>query len=195
MGTDGAIRASQQDRENVAEVLRQAYAEGRLELPELRDRCGAAYAARTWADLWRLTADLPGPPPAPDLPGHGCLAGQDPPRPAPAASRPFTPMVIMAVIWLAIATLAHAPGVLAMPLIVLALWALYTAGRPAPAAGVAHPAAARPPQPGDGASPPPAPTRARCRARRRPHPPATALTRHGRCSRSRQEAASWRAPR
>src|SRR5690606_14939839 len=53
------LRASDADRERVAEVLRQAAAEGRLDLNELDERLGLVYAARTYADLAPLTRDLP----------------------------------------------------------------------------------------------------------------------------------------
>lgn len=53
------IRASDADRERVAEVLRTAAAEGRLDLSELDERLAVVYAARTYADLEPVTADLP----------------------------------------------------------------------------------------------------------------------------------------
>jgi Domain of unknown function (DUF1707) len=56
---DPRLRASDSDRDAVAEQLREAHTEGRLTLEELEDRLGKAYAARTFADLAPLTADLP----------------------------------------------------------------------------------------------------------------------------------------
>jgi Domain of unknown function (DUF1707)/Cell wall-active antibiotics response 4TMS YvqF len=53
------LRASDADRERVAEVLRSAAAEGRLHLDELDERLAAVYAARTYADLEPITHDLP----------------------------------------------------------------------------------------------------------------------------------------
>lgn len=53
------LRASDADRERVAEVLRAAAAEGRLDLPELDERLTRVYAARTYADLEPLTRDIP----------------------------------------------------------------------------------------------------------------------------------------
>ncbi|MGH3298880.1 MAG: DUF1707 SHOCT-like domain-containing protein [Trebonia sp.] len=55
-----AVRASDVERDEAAEVLRAAFAEGRLTRPELDERLDAAYAARTRADLAGLTGDLPG---------------------------------------------------------------------------------------------------------------------------------------
>ena len=51
--------ASSADRERAVGVLRAGFAEGRLTQDELGDRTARAYAARTYGDLWALTADLP----------------------------------------------------------------------------------------------------------------------------------------
>lgn len=53
------MRASDADRERVAEVLREAHAEGRLSPEELSDRLDATFAARTYGDLVPITRDLP----------------------------------------------------------------------------------------------------------------------------------------
>ncbi|WP_433077628.1 DUF1707 domain-containing protein [Dactylosporangium sp. CA-052675] len=53
------LRASDADRERVAEVLRTAAAEGRLDLDEVDERLHAVYAARTYADLEPVVRDLP----------------------------------------------------------------------------------------------------------------------------------------
>lgn len=50
--------ASDTDRDTVAGLLSEAFAAGRLTEREHGERVGAAYAARTWADLNLLTADL-----------------------------------------------------------------------------------------------------------------------------------------
>jgi hypothetical protein len=66
---DQAHRASDADREAVAERLRTAAAEGRLDPDELDERLGAAYGAKTVGDLVPLTRDLPAAPaPAPAAP-------------------------------------------------------------------------------------------------------------------------------
>ena len=54
------LRISDADRHRVAEHLREAAGEGRLDLEELDQRLEATYAARTYADLVPLTEDLPG---------------------------------------------------------------------------------------------------------------------------------------
>jgi Domain of unknown function (DUF1707) len=56
---DRPIRASDTERQSVVDVLRDAYADGRLTLDEFEERMSAAYAARTWPDLRELTSDLP----------------------------------------------------------------------------------------------------------------------------------------
>jgi Domain of unknown function (DUF1707)/Cell wall-active antibiotics response 4TMS YvqF len=53
------LRVSDHDREQVAELLRQAAGDGRLTLDELDDRLAQAYAAKTFGDLEPLTDDLP----------------------------------------------------------------------------------------------------------------------------------------
>src|SRR5947209_7870138 len=55
----GTLRASDQDREQVAERLRQAAADGRLLAEEFEHRLARALRARTYAELDPLVADLP----------------------------------------------------------------------------------------------------------------------------------------
>ena len=67
------LRASDTDRERVAERLRTAAGQGRITIDELGERLDAVYAAKTYGELVPITADLPledahpevGPPPAP----------------------------------------------------------------------------------------------------------------------------------
>jgi hypothetical protein len=59
-GSDPAqLRISDADRHQVAEILRQAAGEGRLDMDELDQRLEQTYAARTYADLVPITLDLP----------------------------------------------------------------------------------------------------------------------------------------
>ena len=62
-------RAGDADREAVAERLRIAAGEGRIELWELDERLGQAYGARTYGELAPLVADLPAQPPFTSFPG------------------------------------------------------------------------------------------------------------------------------
>ncbi|MBE7323905.1 DUF1707 and DUF2154 domain-containing protein [Nocardioides sp. Y6] len=55
------MRVSDDDRHRVAEVLREAAAQGRIDLEELDERLETAYGAKVYADLVPLTVDLPGP--------------------------------------------------------------------------------------------------------------------------------------
>ncbi|HET9007693.1 MAG TPA: DUF1707 domain-containing protein [Actinomycetes bacterium] len=72
-----SLRASDADREQLVEALRQHHADGRLTLEELTERTERAYQARTLGDLDALATDLPpARPPAP--------AGVAPPAPARA---------------------------------------------------------------------------------------------------------------
>ncbi|MFE9440955.1 DUF1707 domain-containing protein [Streptomyces sp. NPDC006602] len=64
------LRASDADRERVAEVLRDALAEGRLDMEEFEERLDATYQARTYGELAPITRDLPsgaGAAPAPGI--------------------------------------------------------------------------------------------------------------------------------
>jgi len=78
------LRASDADRERVAETLREAAGDGRLTMDELDERLDAAYAAKTYAELVPITRDLPdtgsGPAPAPSQSSSGDVRqyGEDP---------------------------------------------------------------------------------------------------------------------
>ncbi|CAN5359888.1 hypothetical protein BH11ACT8_BH11ACT8_03320 [soil metagenome] len=53
------MRISDEDRHRVAEVLREAAGDGRIDLGELDERLEATYGAKTYADLVPITVDLP----------------------------------------------------------------------------------------------------------------------------------------
>jgi hypothetical protein len=53
------LRAAQADRERAVDVLKAAFAEGRLDQHELTDRVALAHRSRTYGELAELTADLP----------------------------------------------------------------------------------------------------------------------------------------
>ena len=55
----GRLRASHADREQVVEVLKAAFVQGRLAKDEFDARVGQAFTARTDAQLAAVTADLP----------------------------------------------------------------------------------------------------------------------------------------
>jgi hypothetical protein len=58
-GDRNRLRASDADREQVAEVLKAAFVQGRLTMDEFALRVTRAYASRTYADLDALTAGIP----------------------------------------------------------------------------------------------------------------------------------------
>ncbi|MGH3350691.1 MAG: DUF1707 SHOCT-like domain-containing protein [Nocardioides sp.] len=56
---DPNLRISDADRHKVADILREAAGEGRLEIDELDERLDATFKAKTYADLVPITVDLP----------------------------------------------------------------------------------------------------------------------------------------
>ena len=56
---DPRLRASDADREAVAERLREAHAQGRLTVEEFQERLDATFASRTHGELVPITEDLP----------------------------------------------------------------------------------------------------------------------------------------
>jgi len=117
--TDRPILASDQERESVVAVLRDAFTEGRLTFEEFEERTAAAYAARTWADLRELTSDLPAQP----LLGAGLnqRPQADPAQPVPAAirprrprhGRPFDRVLPVLFVWIIISAAAGSPAIAA----------------------------------------------------------------------------------
>jgi predicted thioesterase len=84
------FRISDADRHAVADVLRDAAAQGRLGMDELDERLEAAFAARTYADLEPVVGDLPADPRTPRMPsslpaGRGTSAMAGPAVPASVA--------------------------------------------------------------------------------------------------------------
>src|SRR5512135_2034827 len=75
----GSLRASDADRERVAEILREATGDGRLSLEELDERLDAVYAAKTYAELEPITRDLPTPG-VPNVPAPAVPPAGDPAR-------------------------------------------------------------------------------------------------------------------
>jgi Domain of unknown function (DUF1707) len=57
---NGSIRAADTDRIQVAQLLTDAAASGMIGLTEFENRLNRAYAAKTYEELDRLSADLPG---------------------------------------------------------------------------------------------------------------------------------------
>jgi Domain of unknown function (DUF1707) len=79
-GGHGQLRASDADREQAVDLLKDAFVQGQLTSAELDVRAGQALAAKTYAQLAALTADI----------GAASTAAEDPPKPArtrPSASK------------------------------------------------------------------------------------------------------------
>jgi len=76
--TQASLRASDADREQLVDLLKGAFAEGRLTQDEYTERMERAYTAKTYGELAMLSADLPSqlPPshPAFRSPGTNSLA-------------------------------------------------------------------------------------------------------------------------
>ena len=56
---DRSLRAADADRESASEILREQHLAGRLDTDELQERLERCYAAKTYAELDSLLADLP----------------------------------------------------------------------------------------------------------------------------------------
>ncbi len=112
--TDRSIRASDQERESVVAVLRDAFTDGRLTFDEFEERTAAAYGAKTWADLRVLTADLPaGPLLGADLHHRPQGDPQAVPPALPQArvrrGRPFDRVLPVLFVWILISAAAGSP--------------------------------------------------------------------------------------
>jgi hypothetical protein len=115
--TDRSIRASDKERESVVDVLRDAYAEGRLTLTEFDERSSAAYDAKTRGDLGGLTHDLPvrplfdGETPPRELPppaDHPAVSSSQRPH-RPHRERPLGRLLPIVFVWIVIAAAAGSP--------------------------------------------------------------------------------------
>jgi Domain of unknown function (DUF1707) len=76
------LRASDADRERVADLLREAAADGRISMDELEERLETAYTSRTHAELLPLTRDLA----ASDAPASAPPRGNRPASPLAAGA-------------------------------------------------------------------------------------------------------------
>jgi hypothetical protein len=87
------MRASDADRERVAGLLRDAYAEGRLSPVEHEERLSEVYRATTYADLLPVLHDLPVPPGVLAVPGTGQALAVTPSA-VPAVPTPGTGVIV-----------------------------------------------------------------------------------------------------
>jgi hypothetical protein len=89
----GRLRAAHADREHVVSTLKAAFVQGRLTKDELDLRISQTFAARTYAELARLTADVPA----------GLVAAAPPHDTAPARARPPMNNAVKSAVCVAIA--------------------------------------------------------------------------------------------
>jgi hypothetical protein len=82
-----ALRASDADRDRVADRLREALAEGRITPEEHAERIDVVYRAKTYADLEPVLSDLPGGPGAASAPAPGPTVRLDKDARLPAPER------------------------------------------------------------------------------------------------------------
>jgi hypothetical protein len=115
--TDRPIRASDQERESVVDVLRDAFTEGRLTFDEFEERTAAAYGAKMWTELRELTSDLPA---GPHLGADLHQRPQADPEPVPAVrppqvrrGRPFDRVLPVLFVWILISAAAGSPDIAA----------------------------------------------------------------------------------
>jgi hypothetical protein len=155
--SDGRIRASDSDREQVVEILRGGYTEGRLTLEEFDERTTAAYAARTWSQLRELTSDLPvevnlrrplgGTVGVPARDRAAAQPGPGASPPVPAGRPVFFPVVPFLILFIVLAGSAHAAVFAVLPAIVILMVWLRASGR---RGGGHRPPGGYPPGPGSG---------------------------------------------
>lgn len=94
------LRVGHADREQVIDALKGAFTQGRVTRDELDERTGQALAARTYAELDVITADIPG---APRLDGP-------PSSPAPARRWPLATAAVKSGACLALAVVIAVSG-------------------------------------------------------------------------------------
>ena len=121
MARQTALRASDADRDAVAERLRLAAVEGRIDPDELEQRLHTALRAKTYGDLDRLLRDLPAKPVKWERPPRGL---------APAAGFAMV-MVLRAMVALAIlgAVLVVAAATFAWWMVGLVIFLVLRSGR------------------------------------------------------------------
>lgn len=112
------LRLGDAEREQASALLRDHYAEGRIDTDEYSERLDAVWAARTRADLRPVFADLPGPGGGFSTPeSRRTSAGYAAPR-RPAVMRWLVPIAMIALV---VTVVTHLPFVL---LALLVCWAL-----------------------------------------------------------------------
>ena len=118
-----SLRASDADREQFVEALRQHHAEGRLTTEDLPERTEQAHVARTLGDLDALAPDLPPlrpPAPRPAPPGYAGPPGYTGPTPTgwpPATQAAAKAALYRSILWFG-----------SLSVLVLIIWAMTNFG-------------------------------------------------------------------
>jgi DUF1707 SHOCT-like domain len=98
---DRSLRVGNSERDAVGEILRREHVNGRLDAVEFQERLDRSFAAKTYADLDALVADLPGTEPTRRHRAHAWT-----PWPWPLGLVPLAVIAIIAsgghIIWLAV---------------------------------------------------------------------------------------------
>lgn len=118
----GHMRSAQADRERAIDVLKAAFAEGRLDKDEYAGRVGQVHTSRTYAELAELTADVPAGPLGTLVPASGLIPVPARPgaKPAPRTSALAVISLILGVaavvvpVWFLLGVPATLLGLLAM---------------------------------------------------------------------------------
>jgi len=124
---NGHMRSSRADRERAIDVLKAAFAEGRLDQDEYTERVGRVYASRTYADLAALTGDLPAGPLGTLAPQTVFLPERLPPPSIPGSgrSRPGPALIpVLVVVLLLVAVSGVSVGPFGVGLLVLSYFAV-----------------------------------------------------------------------
>ena len=138
--SDSGIRASDAERDAVAERLRVAYAEGRLTSEEFAERLDRVLQARTRGELAGSTTDLPLPPARPLAPALAATRSTGA-HPAPTSCAGGAPLrqqwaawsgvnAVCLAVWL-LSSVASGGLVFFWPLFVLVPWGIALGGRTA----------------------------------------------------------------
>ena len=153
-GPYGSVRASDADRERAVDVLKAAFAEGRLTGEEHVARVQRAYTAHTYAELAALSADLPVGP-------LGTLASQGPAALTanlPAARQRTNPLAVASLVCGLI------PGIPQIAAIILGIQAHRQIRRTGGGGAPPPPPRRRPPPPAPQPPPPRPGSRSLCSA-------------------------------
>jgi DUF1707 SHOCT-like domain len=106
----GHLRAGHADREHAIDMLKTAFAQGRLTKDELDARAGQAFTARTYAQLAALNADIPAGPPDSRPPRRPSRPQNRPKQPHPMRNAAIASVGCLIFAFLAVLAFLHGAG-------------------------------------------------------------------------------------